>query len=71
LDSRSIARRSRCVIAILRRRAVAQERREIAVRLVDDAATNEIRACASLGRLEHLARTVEVGEERIDLWRRR
>jgi hypothetical protein len=37
------------------------------VRLIDYAATNEIRARASLGRREHLSRTVEVGEERIDL----
>jgi hypothetical protein len=51
----------------LRRKAFAQERREIAVRLIDYAATNEIRACASLGRLEHVARAVEVGKERIDL----
>jgi hypothetical protein len=28
---------------------------------------NEVRAGASLGRLEHFARAVEVGEERIDL----
>jgi hypothetical protein len=39
------------------------------VRLIDDAATNEICACASLGRLEHFPRAVEVAEERIDLWR--
>ena len=36
------------------------------MRLIDDAATNEIRACTSLGHPEHLARTVEVGEDRID-----
>jgi hypothetical protein len=51
----------------LRKTAFAQERREIAARLIDYAATNEIGACASLGRLEHFARAVEVGEERIDL----
>ena len=51
----------------MRRNAFAQERREIAARLIDYAATNEIRACASLGRLEHFACAVEVGEERIDL----
>jgi hypothetical protein len=37
------------------------------VRLIDYAATNEIGARASLGRLEHFPRAVEVGEERIDL----
>jgi hypothetical protein len=37
------------------------------VLLIDYAATNEIRARASLGRREHLSRTVEVGEECIDL----
>jgi hypothetical protein len=41
------------------------------VRLIDYAPTSEIRARPSLGPLEHLAPTVEVGEERIDLWRRR
>jgi hypothetical protein len=37
------------------------------VRLVDYPATNEIRASTSLGRLEHFAPAVEVGDERIDL----
>jgi hypothetical protein len=37
------------------------------VRLIDYTATNEIRARASLGRLEHFPRPVEVGEECIDL----
>jgi hypothetical protein len=36
-------------------------------RLIDYAATNEIRARASLRRLGHFPRAVEVGEERIDL----
>jgi hypothetical protein len=51
----------------VRRKAFAQEWPEIAVRLIDYPATNQIRASASLGRLEHFARAVEVGEERIDL----
>jgi hypothetical protein len=58
---------SRRGIAFLRRNACAQEWREIAARLIDYAATNELRACASLGRLEHFARAVDVGDERIDL----
>ena len=67
LSSRSIARPSRCGIGILRRKAFAQECPEIAVRLIDYPVTNEIRASTSVGRLEHFARAVEVGEERIDL----
>jgi hypothetical protein len=51
----------------LRRNAFAQECPEIAVRLIDYPVTNEIRASTSVGRLEHFARAVEVGEERIDL----
>ena len=39
------------------------------MRLIDYAASNEIRACASLGRLEDFACAVEVGEERIDFER--
>jgi hypothetical protein len=35
--------------------------------IVNGRATQEIRACASLGRLEHFPRAVEVREERIDL----
>jgi len=34
------------------------------VRLIHYAATNEIRACASLSRLEQFVRAVEVGEKR-------
>jgi len=67
--SRSTARPSPRATGIVRRKAFAQEWREIAARLIEYAATNEIRACASLGRLEHLTSAVEVRDERIDLSR--